>query len=68
VVASGADEAAARAVGEALIGEGALAAFRAVQLGDGVAAFTVEGYRPVGAATQSTFPTLTRGGDRLASA
>lgn len=68
VVASGADEAAARAAGEALIGPDALATFRAVQLGDAVPAFTVEGFRPVGSPLQSTFPTLTRGGDRLPSA
>ena len=69
VVASGTDEAAARAAGEGLIGQpGALAAFRAVQLGDAVPAFTVEGFRPVGSPLQSVFPTLTRGGDRLPSA
>lgn len=65
VVASGPDEAAARAAGEALIGPGALADFRAVQLSDAVPAFAVEGFRPVGSRLQSTFPSLTRGGDRL---
>ena len=66
VVASGVDEASARAAAEALIGQPeALAAFRAVQLGDAVPAFIVEGHRPVGARGQSVWPTLTRGGDTL---
>jgi hypothetical protein len=66
VVAPGIDEAAARDAAEALIGQpGSLAEFAAVQLGDAVPAFTVEGHRPVGARDQGTWPTLTRGGDRL---
>lgn len=66
VVAPGADEAAARAAAEALLKQpGALADFAAVELGDAVPAFAVEGHRPVGASDQGTWPTLTRGGDRL---
>jgi hypothetical protein len=66
VVAPGADEATARAAAETLLGQpGALADFAAVQLGDAVPAFVVEGHRPVGANDQDTWPTLTRGGDRL---
>jgi len=69
VVASGADAAAARAVAETLIGQpGGFADFRAVQLGDAVPPFVVEGHRPVGSPLQGVFPTLTRGGDRLPGA
>jgi hypothetical protein len=66
VIAAGADAAAARAAAEALIDEpGALAKFAAVQLSDASPAFVVEGHPPVASKNQSTFPTLTRGGDFL---
>jgi hypothetical protein len=65
-VASGVDEAAARVAAEALVGQpGALAAFAAVDITGAFPAFTVEGFRPVGAKGQSSWPTVTRGGDTL---
>ncbi|PWG03306.1 hypothetical protein [Sphingosinicella humi] len=66
LVAAGATEAAARAVAEALIRQpGALEAFAAVELGDSVPAFVVEGFGPVGSRGQSVWPGRTRGGDSL---
>lgn len=62
VVAQGATVVDARAAGEALVGAGALAAFAAVDVSAAAPAFVVEGSPPVGARTQSTWPTLTRGG------
>jgi hypothetical protein len=65
-VATGADEAVARAAAEALLGQpGALAQFVAVEITGAFPAFTIEGFRPVGAKGQSIWPTLTRGGDTL---
>lgn len=66
IIASGTDADAARAAAEALIGEpGALAGFAAVELGDTIPPFVVEGHSPVGSRDQSTFPSLTRGGNWL---
>lgn len=66
VIAAGADKEAARSAAELLIGlPGALANFRTVQLDDVTPAFVVEGHTPVGSRSQSVWPTLTRGGDRL---
>jgi len=66
LIAAGADAVAARAAAEALIDEpGALAKFAVVQLSDASPAFIVEGHHPVGSKSQSTFPSLTRGGDFL---
>lgn len=66
VIAAGIDEAAARSAAESLMGlPGALASFRAVELEDATPAFVVEGHTPVGSRSQSVWPSLTRGGDRL---
>ncbi|MEN3971585.1 hypothetical protein WJS89_02775 [Sphingomicrobium sp. XHP0235] len=66
VVASGADEAEARAAAETLTGgEGSLRSFTAVELTEALPPFTVEGHKPVGRANQSTWPTITRGGNRI---
>ena len=66
VIAAGADESTARAAAETLLGlPGALEAFLGVLLGDAVPPFVVEGHTPVGSRSQSVWPSLTRGGDRL---
>jgi hypothetical protein len=65
VVAQGANLAAARAAAELLVGPGTLSDFAAVDVTAPVPAFVVEGWPPVGAPDQITWPTLTRGGDRL---
>lgn len=68
IVAVGADEAATRVGAEALIDEpDGLAAFRAVQLGEGSPAFLAEGHTPVGARGQAVWPGLTRGGSLSAT-
>src|SRR3546814_11675499 len=66
VIAEGADANAARLIGEALLGSpGALAKFAVVDISASFPAFTVEGFRPVGARSQDVWPTITRGGDSL---
>lgn len=67
VVVTAADEAAAREDAEALLSAvpGALARFRAVELGGGVPPFAVQGHPPVGGRAQAVWPTLGRGGQRL---
>ena len=66
VIASGADEAAARANAEALLNQPeGLASFAAVELGEASPTFTVEGFRPVGSRDQLVWPTTTRGGGPL---
>ena len=68
-VASGADQAAARAVAEALIGQpDSLKDFRSVELGASTPAFLVEGPPPVGGREQSVWPTQGRSGDFLPGA
>jgi hypothetical protein len=63
-IAAGADASAARAVAEALLGEpDALAAWSAVDLTSAPAAFA-HGL-PVGARSQSVWPSLDRGGSYL---
>ncbi|WGM37521.1 hypothetical protein [Caulobacter sp. NIBR1757] len=65
-VAQGANVAVARAAAEALIGQpGAFADFAAVDISATVPPFVIEGHFPVGARTQTVWPLLTRGGDRL---
>lgn len=68
-VASGANEAEARAAAEALIAQpGSLAEFRAVQLDDNVPGFVVEGSVPLGVQDQIMWPKQGRSGDFLPGA
>lgn len=64
IVAEGADATAARAVAQALVGAPSIAGFTAVQVATGLAPVAVQGL-PVGASTQATWPTITRGGNFL---
>ena len=69
VCAQGANEAAARAVAESLIGQpGAFSEYAAVDVSAAAPPFVVQGHPPVGAVSQSTWPMLTRGGDPLRGA
>jgi hypothetical protein len=64
VLAEGADEAAARAVAQSLVGGTSIAGFTAVPVAAGVEAVAVQGL-PVGARSGATWPTVTRGGGFL---
>lgn len=64
ILAEGSDEPAARAVAQALVGGQSIAQFTAAPIGAGVAPVAVQGL-PVGAATGSTWPRLTRGGSTI---
>ncbi|TNF05891.1 MAG: hypothetical protein EP321_02035 [Sphingomonadales bacterium] len=64
VLAEGADEEAARAVAQALVGGTSIDAFTAVMIGSGIAPVAVQGV-PVGALSQATWPNVTRGGGFL---
>jgi len=65
-VATGPTEGVARATAEGLIGEpGAFAEYLAVTVSESTPPFIVQGTPPVGALGQTTWPTLTRGGDPL---
>jgi hypothetical protein len=64
VIAEGADEAAARAVAQALVGGTSIAGFTAATVGAGVQAVAVQGL-PVGARSGTTWPKVTRGGGFL---
>lgn len=64
VVATGADEAAARNEAAQLIGAG-VASFKAIELIGDTPAFTVEGGWPVSFWGQSVFPQHTRGGNKM---
>lgn len=69
VVAHGATEAAARAVAEGLIGQpGAFAEYLAIDITENAPPFVMQGTPPIGAIGQTTWPTLTRGGDPLRGA
>lgn len=64
VLAEGADEEAARANAEKLVGGKSIHAFTAIAIGTGIAPVAVQGM-PVGNRSQTTWPTLTRGGGFL---
>jgi len=64
VLAEGSDVAAARASAQSLIGGSSIEEFTAVAITAGAAPVAVQG-APVGARAQSTWPTMTRGGDYL---
>ena len=64
VLAEGTDESAARAVAQALVGGPSIEGFSAVEVAAGVAAVAVQGL-PVGANSQATWPSVTRGGGFL---
>lgn len=64
VLAEGADQASARAVAQALVGGTSISDFTAVQIAAGIAPVAVQGV-PVGARSQSTWPSVTRGGGFL---
>ena len=66
ILSSGVTEANARSAGEELINApGALAEFVAVELDDNTPPAIAQGEGPVGRHDQTTWPTLTRGGNRL---
>ncbi|MCG2841818.1 hypothetical protein L6Q21_12580 [Sandaracinobacter sp. RS1-74] len=67
IMAEGADEAAARAVAQQLVGGQSIDGFAAVQVGAGVDAVAVQGM-PVGARNRDTWPKVTRGGGFLGAA
>ena len=68
-VVQGADEPAARAAAEALIGQPhALDEFRVVRIDEATPAFLVEGGVPIGVREQSTWSKHGRGGDFLQGA
>lgn len=64
ILAEGADQAAARAAAQALVGGSSLDGFAAVEIAPGVAPVAVQGL-PVGSRGGSTWPRLTRGGGFL---
>lgn len=64
ILAEGADEAAARAVAQALVGGRPLDGFAAIEIAPGVAPVAVQGL-PVGAKDGTTWPRVTRGGGFL---
>lgn len=64
VLAEGADEAAARAVAQALVGGLPIAGWSAVPVEAGVQAVAVQGL-PVGAKSGTTWPKVSRGGGFL---
>jgi hypothetical protein len=61
ILAEGADATSARVVAQALVGGPSIADFTAVTIAAGLAPVAVQGV-PVGAKSQSTWPTVTRGG------
>lgn len=61
VLAEGADEAAARAVAQALVGGQSISGFTAVTVAAGVQPVAVQGV-PVGNRSGTTWPNVTRGG------
>jgi len=64
ILAEGADATSARVVAQALVGGPSIADFTAVTVAAGLAPVAIEGV-PVGAKSQSTWPTVTRGGGFL---
>lgn len=64
VLAEGADVASARAAAQALVGGTSIDDFTAVAITGGVPPVAVQGL-PVGVHSQTTWPTLTRGGGVL---
>lgn len=63
-IAEGTDEASARAVAQSLVGGTSIDDFTAVEIASGVEPVAVQGL-PVGARSQATWPTVTRGGGFL---
>lgn len=64
ILTEGADEAAARAAAQELVGGTSIADFAVVTIAPGVPAVAVQGL-PVGNRSQTTWPLLTRGGGFL---
>ena len=64
IVADGADEAAARAVAQALVGGTSVAGFTGVPIVPGIEPVAVQGL-PVGGRNGATWPKVTRGGGVL---